>query len=50
MHDLCNSNGQIMWFLGSCHVNREAAFFEKQKQYTELYHLNDEEQSICIGY
>jgi len=40
MPDLCNSSGQITWFLGSCHVNRGAAFFEKQKQNTKLYDLN----------
>ena len=49
MNDLCNSNGQITCLYGSCHVNRESAFFEEQKQNTKLYHLNYKEYSVFNG-
>ena len=49
MHDLCNSSGQITWLEGSCHVNREAAFFKKQKQNAKLYNLNYKEYSVSNG-
>ena len=49
MNDLCNSNGQITSLYGSCHVNRESAFFEEQKQNTKLYHLNYKEYSVSNG-
>jgi hypothetical protein len=43
MPDLRNSSGRVTWVYGSCHVNRESACFEKQKQNVKLYHINYKE-------